>query len=153
MIHDTQSAQISQKQDVRMLSWKQCVLPVIAAMVLWQLMHINIHIYNIYLYTIYIYIQWICRQQLFRSLRVHQYSSGQKKISKDQSAQTTARVVSITYRTVGIYIWPSEVGVGAFVPPIAFSHVNVPFFLFFKGRWWMVLFCWKKLSNIWFFYL
>ena len=44
---------------------------------------------------IYIY---ICRQQLFRSLRAHQYSSDQKKIWKDQSAQTTASVVSVAYR-------------------------------------------------------
>ena len=47
-----------------------------------------------YIY-IYIYIRSICRQQLFRSLRAHQYSSDQKKILKDQSAQTTARVVYI----------------------------------------------------------
>ena len=40
----------------------------------------------------------ICRQQPFRSLRAHQYSSDQMKILKDQSAQTTARVVSIAYR-------------------------------------------------------
>ena len=37
----------------------------------------------------------ICRQQLLRFLRDHQYSSDQKKILKDQSAQTTARVVSV----------------------------------------------------------
>ena len=48
---------------------------------------------------LYIYVCiYICRQQLFRSLRAHQYSSDQKKILKDQSAQTTARVVSIAYR-------------------------------------------------------
>ena len=40
----------------------------------------------------------ICRQQQFRSLRDHQYSSDQKKILKDQIAQTTARVVSVAYR-------------------------------------------------------
>ena len=39
-----------------------------------------------------------CRQQLFHSLRAHQYNSGQLKIFKDQSAETTARVVSVTYR-------------------------------------------------------
>ena len=42
-------------------------------------------------------IRSICRQQLFRSLRAHQYSSDQMKILKDQSAQTTARVVSVAY--------------------------------------------------------
>ena len=47
------------------------------------------HILYIYIY-IYIYIRSICRQQLFRSLRAHQYSSDQKKILKDQNAQTTA---------------------------------------------------------------
>ena len=36
-----------------------------------------------------------CRQQLFGSLRAHQYSSDQMKILKDQSAQTTPRVVSV----------------------------------------------------------
>ena len=35
---------------------------------------------------------------MFRSLRAHQYSSNQKKILKGQSAQTTARVVSVAYR-------------------------------------------------------
>ena len=44
------------------------------------------------------YIRSICRQQPFRSLRAHQYSSDQMKILKDQSAQTTARVVSVAYR-------------------------------------------------------
>ena len=39
----------------------------------------------------------IYRQQLLRSLRGQQYSSDQKKVLKDQSAQTTARVVSIAY--------------------------------------------------------
>ena len=38
---------------------------------------------------------------LFYSLRAHQYSSDQKKILKDQSAQTTATVVSVAY----IYIY------------------------------------------------
>ena len=47
---------------------------------------------------IYIYIGSICGQQLFRSLRAHQRSSDQMKISKDQSAQTTARAVGIAYR-------------------------------------------------------
>ena len=44
MIHDTQSAQISQKQDGRNMyvqSWKQCALPVITTMALWQLMHLG----------------------------------------------------------------------------------------------------------------
>ena len=51
MIHDTQSAQISQKQDgcnryiyisyVYMPSWKQCALPVITKMALQQLMHLG----------------------------------------------------------------------------------------------------------------
>ena len=36
-----------------------------------------------------------CRQQLFGSLRAHQYSSDQMKILKDQSAQNTPRVVSV----------------------------------------------------------
>ena len=56
-----------------------------------------IYIYIIYRYILckYIYMRSICRQQLFRSLRDHQYSSDQKKILKDQSAQTTARVVSV----------------------------------------------------------
>ena len=40
----------------------------------------------------------ICRQQIFCCLRAHQYSSDQMKVLKDQSAQTTARVVSVTYR-------------------------------------------------------
>ena len=39
----------------------------------------------------------IYRQQLLRSLRAQQYSSDQKKVLKDQSAQTTARVASIAY--------------------------------------------------------
>ena len=52
---------------------------------------------HIYLY-IYIYIRSICRQQLFRSLRAHQYSSDQNKILQDQSAQTTARVVRVALR-------------------------------------------------------
>ena len=52
----------------------------------------------IYYIYIYIYIRSICRQQLFPSLRAHQYSSDQMKILKDQSAQTTARVVSVVYR-------------------------------------------------------
>ena len=43
----------------------------------------------------YIYIQSICKQQFFCCLRAQQYSSDQKKILKDQSAQTTGRVVSI----------------------------------------------------------
>ena len=48
----------------------------------------------------------ICRQQLFRSLRVHQYSSDQKKILKNQSAQATARVASLAYRLyIYIYIY------------------------------------------------
>ena len=47
---------------------------------------------------IYIYIRSVCRQQLFRSLKAHQYSSDQKKILRDQSTQTNARVVSISYR-------------------------------------------------------
>ena len=58
-------------------------------------MYIYIYIY-ICIY-IYIYIQSICREQLFLSLRAHQYSSGQMKFLKDQSAQTTARVVSVAY--------------------------------------------------------
>ena len=41
--------------------------------------------------------QSICRQQFFCCLRAHQYSSDQKKILKDQSAQTTGRVVSIAF--------------------------------------------------------
>ena len=59
-----------------------------------------IYIYqDIYIYIyMYIYIRSICRQQLFRSLRAHQYSSDQMKILKDQSAQTTARVVRVAYR-------------------------------------------------------
>ena len=40
----------------------------------------------------------ICGQQLFRSLRVHQRSSDQMKTLKDQSAQTTNRVVGVAYR-------------------------------------------------------
>ena len=56
-----------------------------------------------YIYThisiyIYIYIRSICRQQLFRSLRAHQYSSDQNKILPDQSAQTTVRVVRVALR-------------------------------------------------------
>ena len=47
--------------------------------------------------NIYIYIRSVCRQQLFCSLKAHQYSSDQKKILRDQSAQTNARVVSISY--------------------------------------------------------
>ena len=39
----------------------------------------------------------ICRQLLFHSLRAHQRSSDQMKILKDQSAQTTTRVVGIAY--------------------------------------------------------
>ena len=51
----------------------------------------------IYIY-IYIYTRSICREQLFRSLRAHQYNSDKMKILKDQSAQTTATVVSVEYR-------------------------------------------------------
>ena len=52
----------------------------------------------IYIYIcMYIHTRSICRQQLFCSLRAHQYSSDQKKILKDQIAQTTARVLSIAY--------------------------------------------------------
>ena len=40
----------------------------------------------------------ICGQQLLRSLRAHQRSSDQMKILKDQSAQTTTRVVGVAYR-------------------------------------------------------
>ena len=43
----------------------------------------------IILYMLYNYMH-IYRQQLFRSLWAHQYSSDQKKILKDQRAQTTA---------------------------------------------------------------
>ena len=43
----------------------------------------------------YTYIRSICRQQLFHSLRANQYRSHQKKIFKDQSGQTTPRVVSV----------------------------------------------------------
>ena len=57
-------------------------------------MYIYIYIY-IYLY---IYIRSICGQQRFHSLRAHQHSSDQMKILKDQSAQTTARVVSVACR-------------------------------------------------------
>ena len=62
--------------------------------------YIYLYIYIIYIYIyiyMYIYTRSICRQQLFCSLRAHQYSSDQKKILKDQIAQTTARVVSIAY--------------------------------------------------------
>ena len=55
-------------------------------------MHIHLYIY------IHLYIQSICAQQPFRSLRAHQHSSDQIKILKDQSAQTTARIVSVAYR-------------------------------------------------------
>ena len=44
MIHDRQTAQISQKQDKRNIyvqSWKQCAHPVITTMALWQLMHLR----------------------------------------------------------------------------------------------------------------
>ena len=54
-----------------------------------------VFLFNTY---IYIYTRSICVQQLFRSLRAHQYSSDQKKILKDQSAQTTVRVMSVAYR-------------------------------------------------------
>ena len=44
-------------------------------------------------------IQSICRQLLFRFLRDDRYSSDYIEILKDQSAQTTARVVSnLAYR-------------------------------------------------------
>ena len=46
----------------------------------------------------YTYIRSICGQQPFHSLRAHQHSSDQMKILKEQSAQTTARVVSAVYR-------------------------------------------------------
>ena len=75
----------------------------------------NIDIYYIYYkYYVNIYMPSICRQQQFRSLRDHQYSSDQKKILKDQIAQTTARVVSVAYRShiysayVYIYIYALE---------------------------------------------
>lgn len=50
----------------------------------------------IILYMLYKYMH-IYRQQLFRSLWAHQYSSHQMKILMDQGAQTTARVVTVTY--------------------------------------------------------
>ena len=54
--------------------------------------------FSLFLFYMCIYIRSICRQQLFHSLRAHQYSSDQMKILKDQSAQTTARVVvSVAY--------------------------------------------------------
>ena len=65
--------------------------------------YIYIYIYrdtHIYTHThiyIYIYTHTICIQQLFRSLRAHQHSSDQMKILKDQSAGTTARVMSVAY--------------------------------------------------------
>ena len=37
----------------------------------------------------------ISSQQLFRSVRAHQYSSDQMKILKDQGAQTAATIVSV----------------------------------------------------------
>ena len=40
----------------------------------------------------------ICGQLLLCSLRAHQRSSDQMKILKDQSAQTTTRVVGVAYR-------------------------------------------------------
>ena len=49
------------------------------------------------MYT-YTHTRSICGQQPFRSLRAHQHSSNQIKILKDQSAQTTATVVSVVYR-------------------------------------------------------
>ena len=39
-----------------MLSWKQCALPVITTMALWQLMHLGIWCTYIYILNIYIYI-------------------------------------------------------------------------------------------------
>ena len=62
-----------------------------------------IYIYILYTYILYIYIYiyhiWsICGPQPFRSLRAHQHSSDQRKILKDQCAQTTARVASVEYR-------------------------------------------------------
>ena len=57
-----------------------------------------------YIY-IYIYIGSICRQQLFRSLTAHQYSSDQMKILKDQSAQTSARVMRVAYYIYIYYIY------------------------------------------------
>ena len=55
--------------------------------------YIYIHIY-IYTYTHDQSVDSSC----FCSLGAHQYSSDQKKTLKDQSAQTTARVVRVTYR-------------------------------------------------------
>ena len=46
-------------------------------------------------------IQPICRQQLLRSLRAHQYTSHQMNILKGQSAQTTARVWYLYKQKVG----------------------------------------------------
>ena len=57
--------------------------------------YIYIYIYNIY---IYIYTRSICRQQLFRCLGAHQYSSDQMNIRKYQNAQTTAVVVGVGNR-------------------------------------------------------
>ena len=49
---------------------------------------LSYRLYRLYIYIyIYIYTRSICIQQLFRSLRAHQYCSDQKKILKDQSAQ------------------------------------------------------------------
>ena len=63
-------------------------------------MYTYICIYNIYIYTyiyIYIYVFIYMINQPFRSLRAHQHSSDQRKILKDHSVQTTARVVSLAY--------------------------------------------------------
>ena len=52
-------------------------------------------------------IKSICRQQLFFSFRGHQYSSDQMKILKNQSAPTTARIVSVAYR-LWLPSWATE---------------------------------------------
>ena len=44
-------------------------------------------------------------QQLFHSLRAHHHRSDQIKIMKDQSAQTTTRVVRVVCVYIYIYIY------------------------------------------------
>ena len=60
MIHDTQSAQISQKEDEYDIYFimKTVCPPVITAMALWQLMCNSTHYIYIYIYCIYIYIMY-----------------------------------------------------------------------------------------------
>ena len=81
-------------------------------------------------------IKSICRQQLFCSLRAHQHSSNQMKILKDQSAQTTARVVSVACYIV-CYTWKlwkheteSSINNSCHIYPICIIYIYIYIYIY-----------------------